>query len=160
MDLAAGQSDTEPPQRVDLADIAEEVVGLASRRTGRQIVLRASGDTTTDGRPGMLQRAMSNLVENAAKSDRAGQAPIEGHIMGPARPGTVRVEVHHDDNPWIINGLAVAPRRVIMTEGASNHTLDRLAARGVEVITLPYDLMCSGGGGPHCSTSPLIRDAV
>nr|WP_256640101.1 HAMP domain-containing sensor histidine kinase [Streptomyces murinus] len=103
VDLAAGQSDTEPPQRVDLADIAEDVVGLASRRTGRQIVLRVSGDTTTDGRPGMLQRAMSNLVENAAKFDRAGQAPIEVHIMGPARAGTVRVEVL-DRGPGIAEG--------------------------------------------------------
>lgn len=74
--------------------------------------------------------------------------------------GIETIEVHHEDNPWIINGLAVAPRRVIITEGASNYTLDRLAARGVEVIPLPYDLMCSGGGGPHCSTAPLIRDAV
>ncbi|MFY4719431.1 HAMP domain-containing sensor histidine kinase [Streptomyces sp. LaBMicrA B280] len=103
VDLAAGQSDTEPPQRVDLADIAEDVVGLASRRTGRQIALRVSGDTTTDGRPGMLQRAMSNLVENAAKFDRAGRAPIEVHVMGPARPGTVRVEVL-DRGPGIAEG--------------------------------------------------------
>ncbi|MFI6550060.1 ATP-binding protein [Streptomyces prunicolor] len=93
VDLAAGQSDTEPPQQVDLADIAEDVAGLARRRTGRDITVRASGDTTTDGRPGMLQRAISNLVENAAKFDRAGQTPIEIAISGPARPGTVRVEV-------------------------------------------------------------------
>jgi two-component system, OmpR family, sensor histidine kinase MprB len=93
VDLAAGQSDTEPPQRVDLADIAEDVAGLARRRTGREIVLRASGDTTTDGRPGMLQRAMSNLVENAAKFDSGGARPIEIGVYGPPRPGTVRVEV-------------------------------------------------------------------
>ncbi|MCX5236482.1 HAMP domain-containing histidine kinase [Streptomyces prunicolor] len=93
VDLAAGQSDTEPPQQVDLADIAEDVAGLARRRTGRDITVRASGDTTTDGRPGMLQRAISNLVENAAKFDRAGQTPIEISISGPPRPGTVRVEV-------------------------------------------------------------------
>jgi len=93
VDLAAGQSDTEPPQQVDLADIAEDVAGLARRRTGRDITVRASGDTTTDGRPGMLQRAISNLVENAAKFDRAGQTSIEISISGPARPGTVRVEV-------------------------------------------------------------------
>ncbi|WP_210526877.1 dimethylarginine dimethylaminohydrolase family protein [Rubellimicrobium arenae] len=74
--------------------------------------------------------------------------------------GIETIEVHHEDNPWIINGLAVAPRRVIITEGASNYTLDRLTARGVEVIPIPYDLMCSGGGGPHCSTAPLIRDSV
>jgi two-component system sensor histidine kinase MprB len=103
VDLAAGQSDTEPQQRVDLADIAEEVVGLAGRRTGRQIVLRTSGDTTTDGRPGMLQRAMSNLVENAAKFDRGGSAPIEVNITGAARPGTVRVEVL-DRGPGIAEG--------------------------------------------------------
>ncbi|MDV7215464.1 HAMP domain-containing sensor histidine kinase [Streptomyces prunicolor] len=93
VDLAAGQSDTEPPQQVDLADIAEDVAGLARRRTGRDITVRASGDTTTDGRPGMLQRAISNLVENAAKFDRAGQTPIEIAVSGPPRPGTVRVEV-------------------------------------------------------------------
>ncbi|ANS67081.1 two-component system sensor kinase [Streptomyces lincolnensis] len=93
VDLAAGQSDTEPPQRVDLADIADEVAGLARRRTGREIVVRASGDTTTDGRPGMLQRALSNLVENAAKFDRDGSHPIEINVTGPARAGTVRVEV-------------------------------------------------------------------
>ncbi|MFC4503831.1 MULTISPECIES: sensor histidine kinase [Streptomyces] len=93
VDLAAGQSDSEPPQRVDLADIAEEVAGLARRRTGREILVRASGDTTTDGRPGMLQRAVSNLVENATKFDRDGRAPIEIAVSGPARPGRVRVEV-------------------------------------------------------------------
>ncbi|WP_217235327.1 HAMP domain-containing sensor histidine kinase [Streptomyces sp. AC555_RSS877] len=93
VDLAAGQSDTEPPQRVDLADIAEDVAGLARRRTGRQVVVRASGDTTTDGRPGMLQRALSNLVENAAKFDRDGTAPIEIEVSGQAGPGPVRVEI-------------------------------------------------------------------
>ncbi|QNP70944.1 HAMP domain-containing histidine kinase [Streptomyces roseirectus] len=93
VDLAAGQSDTEPPQRVDLADIAEEAAGAARRRSGREVVVRVSGDTTTDGRPGMLQRAVSNLVENATKFDRDGKGPIEISVTGPARPGTVRVEV-------------------------------------------------------------------
>ncbi|MHC3473239.1 sensor histidine kinase [Streptomyces sp. 7R007] len=93
VDLAAGQSDTEPPQKVDLAELAEDVAGLARRRTGREITVRAGGDTTTDGRPGMLTRAISNLVENAAKFDRDGNGPIEISVVGPARPGTVRVEV-------------------------------------------------------------------
>ncbi|MGW6887485.1 ATP-binding protein [Streptomyces chartreusis] len=105
VDLAAGQSDTEPAQRVDLADIAEDVAVLARRRTGRRILVRASGETTTQGRPAMLQRAVTNLVENAAKFDRDGTAPIEIGIAGPALPhsrlrssggtpiGPVRVEV-------------------------------------------------------------------
>ncbi|GAA2322213.1 HAMP domain-containing sensor histidine kinase [Streptomyces hawaiiensis] len=93
VDLAAGQSDTEPPRRVDVAGIAEEVAGAARRRSGREILLRTSGDTTTDGRPGMLTRALSNLVENAVKFDQGGRAPIEIVVSGPARPGRIRVEV-------------------------------------------------------------------
>ncbi|KUN34131.1 HAMP domain-containing sensor histidine kinase [Streptomyces longwoodensis] len=93
VELAAGQSGTEPPQRVDLGEIAEEVAALARRRTGREVLVRASGDTTTDGRAGMLTRAVSNLVENATKFDRGGEAPVEISVVGPARPGTVRVEV-------------------------------------------------------------------
>ncbi|MEV0171009.1 HAMP domain-containing sensor histidine kinase [Streptomyces sp. NPDC050803] len=93
VDLAAGQSDTEPPQRVDLAELAEDVAGLARRRTGRRIVVRAGGETAVQGRAGMLQRALSNLVENAAKFDRGGTGEIEINVAGPAVPGTVRVEV-------------------------------------------------------------------
>ncbi|MEU6818306.1 ATP-binding protein [Streptomyces sp. NPDC046860] len=103
VDLAAGQSDSEPPQRVDLADIAEDVVGLAGRRTGREIVLTVSGDTYAEGRPGLLQRALSNLVENAAKFDREGRAPIEVRVAGAERAGTVRVEVL-DRGPGIAEG--------------------------------------------------------
>ncbi|MEU9339012.1 HAMP domain-containing sensor histidine kinase [Streptomyces sp. NPDC048290] len=93
VELAAGQSDTEPPRRVDLAELAEDVAAAGRRRTGRRIVLRAAGDTTTVGRPQLLTRALTNLVENAAKFDRGGTAPIEIVVAGPARPGTVRVEV-------------------------------------------------------------------
>lgn len=100
VDLAAGQYDTEPPQRVDLADIAEDVAGPARWRTGREILVTASGDTTTDGRPGMLTRAVSNLVENAVKFDRDGSGPVEIRVAGPARPGVVRVEVR-DRGPGI-----------------------------------------------------------
>jgi N-dimethylarginine dimethylaminohydrolase len=70
------------------------------------------------------------------------------------------IEVHHEDNPWIINSLAVAPGRVLMAEGCSDDTLERLRRHGVSVVTLPYDKVCLGGGGMHCSTAPLIRDPV
>ncbi|MEW2166703.1 HAMP domain-containing sensor histidine kinase [Streptomyces sp. NPDC007084] len=96
--LAAGQSDTEPVRRLDLAELAEDAVIVARRRTGREITLAVTGDTTVDGRPTALQRAVSNLVENAAKFDQGGTAPIEVVVTGPlgepaGHPGPVRVEV-------------------------------------------------------------------
>ncbi|MFF8776680.1 ATP-binding protein [Streptomyces sp. NPDC015140] len=93
VELAAGQSAGEPPQPVDLADLAYDVAALARRRTGREIGVRVCGETTADGRPAMLTRALSNLVENAAKFDPEGTGPIEVAVAGPARPGPIRVEV-------------------------------------------------------------------
>ncbi|WP_217170328.1 HAMP domain-containing sensor histidine kinase [Streptomyces sp. AC512_CC834] len=93
VELAAGQSAGEPPQPVDLAGIAHDVAALARRRTGREIAVRACGETTTEGRPALLTRAVSNLVENAAKFDPDGTGPIEVAVAGPALPGPVRVEV-------------------------------------------------------------------
>ncbi len=68
------------------------------------------------------------------------------------------IEVHHEDDAGIVNALAVAPGRVIMPEGVSGFTMERLLRHKVEVITVPYDKMISGGGGLHCSTGPLVRD--
>ena len=70
------------------------------------------------------------------------------------------IELTPEDNGWIVNGLAVAPGRVILPEGASPRTLDALDRHGVTVIPLPYDKMQLNGGGIHCSTCPLVRDAV
>ncbi|MFF6997960.1 ATP-binding protein [Streptomyces sp. NPDC008313] len=111
--LAAGQSDSGPVRRLDLADLADEVAVRARRRTGRVVTVRATGDTTADGRPASLQRALSNLVENAAKFDREGTQPIEIVVSGRTGlpgaggegfpPGPVRVEVL-DRGPGIADG--------------------------------------------------------
>ncbi len=85
--LAAGRSDTEPVRRLDLAELAEDVAIVARRRSGRDITVTARGDTTVEGRSTALQRAVSNLVENAAKFDRGGAAPIEVVVSGRWRPG-------------------------------------------------------------------------
>ncbi|MEV0218549.1 HAMP domain-containing sensor histidine kinase [Streptomyces sp. NPDC050704] len=95
VDLAAGQSDAEPVRRVDVADIAEDVAVAARRRTGRdvEVTVRGAGDfggaggSVVDGRPGALQRALSNLVDNAAKFDRGGSGAIEIVVTGGADSG-------------------------------------------------------------------------
>lgn len=70
------------------------------------------------------------------------------------------IELHHEDDVSIVNSLAIAPGRVIMPEGASEFTLNQLHRHGVQVVTVPYNHVISGGGGLHCSTAPLVRDEV
>ncbi len=74
--------------------------------------------------------------------------------------GIRTVEMTPEDNAWIVNGLAVRPGRVIIPEGLSARTRDRLESWGVEIVVVPYDRVQLNGGGIHCSTCPLIRDPV
>ena len=74
--------------------------------------------------------------------------------------GIRQVEVHPDDEVGCLNCLAVRPGRVIMQTGVSPRTADRLDSLGIEIVPVDYDLIYEGGGGIHCSTSPLIRDPI
>jgi arginine deiminase len=71
-----------------------------------------------------------------------------------------RVEITPDDDPWIVNGLAIAPGRVIVPPGCSPRTREALMRNNIELIELPYGSMQKNGGGIHCSTCPLVRDRV
>jgi two-component system sensor histidine kinase MprB len=66
VELAADRRETEESTEVELEALAERVADLARRRTGREILVDAE-PVTLVGRPGALQRALTNLVENAAK---------------------------------------------------------------------------------------------
>lgn len=74
--------------------------------------------------------------------------------------GIRTVEIHPDDPTGILNCLAVRPGRVVMQEGASSHTADALDRLGIEIVPVPYEKVFQGGGGIHCSTSPLQRDPI
>jgi two-component system sensor histidine kinase MprB len=85
VDLATDQYADEPLQEVVLADLAERVAARARRRTQREIVVRADRSTVV-GRPHLVERAITNLVDNAAKF-ADGDSPIEVDVQG------ARVEV-------------------------------------------------------------------
>lgn len=74
--------------------------------------------------------------------------------------GIRTVEVHPGDASGVVNCLAVAPGRVLMQPGLSPRTAETLDKLGVTVIPVEYDKLWLGGGGIHCSTSPLLRDPV
>ena len=72
----------EPIAEVDLGDLVEQVAERARRRTGRTVVVDADGGTI-EGRPGMLERAVINLVDNAHKWSPP-DTPIEVFVRGGA----------------------------------------------------------------------------
>lgn len=57
-----------------------------------------------------------------------------------------------------VNCLAVRPGRVIIAEG-NPREVAALNSAGVETIEIPFDAIHSNGGGIHCATLPLVRDA-
>ena len=73
VDLAASGPQDAPTKPVVLADVARSVAARAERRTGRRIDLDLD-DSVVAGRPGPLERAIWNLVENATKFSPGGTA--------------------------------------------------------------------------------------
>ena len=88
----AGAGD-EPLSLLDLSELAEDAADRARRRTGRAVTTETVGDCTVEGRRGALERAIDNLVGNAAKFSPAG-TPIR------IRSERGRLEVH-DRGPGI-----------------------------------------------------------
>ena len=73
--LAQGSVDDTPPTRVELGHLARTVAERAERRHGRPVVVTADQSAVEAPLPA-VERAMSNLVDNAAKFDPSG-GPIE-----------------------------------------------------------------------------------
>lgn len=82
VDLASDLTTAEPAEPLDLGEIARIVAARTERRFNRAVLVdgRASGDVV--GRPRQLERAISNLVDNAIKYSDAG-LPIEIAVDGP-----------------------------------------------------------------------------
>jgi two-component system sensor histidine kinase MprB len=68
VELATDRANTdETIEALQLGEVARAVVARASRRTGRMVDIDVRGDDTVVVRPQMLERAVSNLVDNALK---------------------------------------------------------------------------------------------
>jgi two-component system sensor histidine kinase MprB len=85
VELAAERRDEEPLEEVALGPLAERAAGRTRRRTGREVLVDADASVVL-GRPLALERAISNLLDNAAKFDPGG-----GPIAIEVRSGTVTV---------------------------------------------------------------------
>lgn len=68
-------------EQVDLAELVAVVGRRAARRYGVVVDVQVDGQTDVAGVPALLERAVSNLLDNAAKWDRSGR-PIEVLVRG------------------------------------------------------------------------------
>ena len=84
--LATDNRTLEEPVSIDLSDIAQDIANRAARRSGSPVTVHTTPGTTVIARPNQLERALSNLVDNAIKFTNDG-SEIEIHI------GSYRVEV-------------------------------------------------------------------
>ena len=87
VELATDSRDDEPMQPVVLGEVAERAAARVRRRTGRDVLLQHDGAVLTI-RPNAVERAVLNLVDNAAKF--AADGPVEVAVRG----GTVEVRDH------------------------------------------------------------------
>ena len=76
VELAMDQRDVETAEPVDLAALARKEAAMFEHRSGRTVTVHADNGTWVLGRPKALERAISNLLENALKFDANG-GPVE-----------------------------------------------------------------------------------
>ena len=95
VELATEQPRDEPWVSIALGELVTRVADRVGRRTGREIDVDAGTDVGVTGRPGAIERAVANLLDNAAKFSDEG-TPIEVRVRG----GTVDV---------LDRGIGIAP---------------------------------------------------
>ncbi|MEU4806892.1 HAMP domain-containing sensor histidine kinase [Actinosynnema sp. NPDC023587] len=79
--LALARGTDEEETDVELAEVVRNAAERAQRRTEREIII-AADRTRVRGQRLALERAVGNLLENAAKFDTAGTGPIDVGVRG------------------------------------------------------------------------------
>ncbi|MDR2179989.1 MAG: amidinotransferase [Synergistaceae bacterium] len=72
--------------------------------------------------------------------------------------GIEKISIDYRDPSTALNCLTIRPGVVVVNGKDSVWTAERLASRGIQVISVPYGECRKKGGGIHCGTLPLVRD--
>ena len=132
VDVASGQRDDTEPVEVTVSEVIAPVVERLAQRTGREVILNAD-DSRVVVRPAALARAVSNLVDNAAKFD-ASESPIEVSVDN----GRIAVA---DRGP----GIAVSDRERIFERFHRADTARTLPGSGLG-LSIVADVASAHGG--------------
>jgi two-component system, OmpR family, sensor histidine kinase MprB len=81
VDLATDARSDDPIEPIDLEELAHDVANRFRRRSGREITVQSTDAATIDGRRAAVDRALSNLVDNALKFS-ADDTPVEIVVEG------------------------------------------------------------------------------
>ena len=101
VELATDRRDGEPEQDCELGALCEQAAARVRRRTGREISVVADG-TVVRCRPGAIDRAVLNVIDNAAKFSDEGTIEVE------VKDGRVAVSdrgpgIPTDDLPYVFD---------------------------------------------------------
>src|SRR6195952_2124934 len=84
VELALDRRDTETAEPVDLGALARKVAAMFEHRSKRTITVHTGDEVLVLGRPKALERAISNLLDNALKFDikgGAGEVTVGSHYV-------------------------------------------------------------------------------
>jgi two-component system, OmpR family, sensor histidine kinase MprB len=81
VELATDRRDDEPAQECDLGALCEQAAARVRRRTGREVAVVADGSLVSC-RPSAIDRAIVNLIDNAAKFSSAQAGVIDVEVAG------------------------------------------------------------------------------
>ncbi len=70
--VASGELDEQPNERIELAALADEVAERVGRRRSRDVVVQVASAAAVDAPRAALERAVTNLIDNACKFDQSG----------------------------------------------------------------------------------------
>lgn len=141
VDLALSQRSDEADEPVDLTALAQRAAERVQRRTGRQVRIDTDGSMVR-GRRKALERAIGNLLENAAKFDSEGDDPIGVRIHRGATTVT-------DRGP----GIAATDAARVFDRFYRADTARGLPGSGLG-LTIVRDVAESHGGTTFTSTPP------
>ena len=79
--VASGELEEQPNERIDLSALAVEVAERVGRRRSRDVVVEVHNHAAVDAPRSALDRAITNLVDNACKFDQSG-GPIDVVVDG------------------------------------------------------------------------------
>jgi two-component system sensor histidine kinase MprB len=79
--VASGELEEQPNERIDLPALAVEVAERVGRRRSRDVIVEVRHGAVVDAPRSSLDRAITNLVDNACKFDQSG-GPIDVVVDG------------------------------------------------------------------------------